>query len=114
MRADRKDDEYLPPMPPVDAGHHLIGYLMEIGPVLSSGMGVAPLPFSEIEAWQEATGIELHAWEARLIRRLSREYLATSQSSTDLKAPSPWSEEKPDVAKTAKGLRASLRALSGM
>ena len=76
-------------MPECDAAY-LIGYLFEIGPTLAGGMGESPLPDTEIEAWQRNTGIELQSWEARAVKRLSREYLSESQAATEPNRPCPW------------------------
>jgi hypothetical protein len=76
-------------MPECDA-MHIVSYLFEIGPTLSGGMGESPLPDTEIEAWQRNTGIELQSWEARAVKRLSREYLSESQAATELNRACPW------------------------
>jgi len=54
-------------------------------------MGESPLPDTEIEAWQRNTGIELQSWEARAVKRLSREYLSESQAATEPNRLCPWS-----------------------
>jgi hypothetical protein len=76
-------------MPECDA-LYLVSYLFEVGPVMSGGMGEAPLPDSEIESWQRNTGIELQSWEARAVKRLSREYLSESQAATEPNRACPW------------------------
>jgi len=106
---DRADDlEY----PPCDAGY-LITYLFDAGPVESGGMGPAPLSHREIEAWQHNTGIELSPWEAKTLRRLSREYLAMAQDATSPSCPPPWRPEpiyEPERAeRVAKAIKAALR-----
>lgn len=78
-----------PEVPSVDGGEYLIGYLFEVGPTMAGGMGEAPLSHGELRAWQDNTGIELHAWEARMLRALSLDYLAQAQKSEkrDCKPP---------------------------
>lgn len=76
-------------MPECDA-IYIASYLFEIGPVLHGGMGETPLTHTEIEAWQRNTGIELEAWEAKVLHRLSLEYLSESQKATKPDAPAPW------------------------
>lgn len=76
-------------MPEAD-GLHLVGYLWEIGPIVSTGMGGAPISHLDIQAWQTNIGIELSAWEARLLRGLSLAYLAESTDATKSNAPPPW------------------------
>lgn len=99
FRDDRIDVEF----PECDA-LHLVDYLWEIGPTMSMGMGAAPLTQSEIAAWQANTGIDLSAWEARTIRRLSSEFLYELQAATDRLRRPPWPPE-PTV-----DMRASIAA----
>lgn len=82
--------DYQPPLPPLEGGEYLLGYLFEIGPALAGGLGPAPLTHGELRAWQDNTGIALMPWEARLLRRLSLEYVAASQAATERNAPPPW------------------------
>ncbi|WP_294302186.1 hypothetical protein [uncultured Sphingomonas sp.] len=89
-RRDRlKRDRIPPPMPPNPAPH-IIDRLIEIGLTEAAGMGAGPLSWATIVAWQQATGIRLPPWEARLIRRLSVDYLAESRRAEDETCPPPW------------------------
>ena len=78
-----------PPMPP-NPMPHVIERLIEIGMSEAAGMGAAPLSWTTMEAWQRITGIMLDPWEARLIRRLSSDYLAMSRQADSETCPSPW------------------------
>ena len=82
-----------PSMPAPGAAAHLAGYLFELGPVGSGGMGAVAISWPDIDAWQNATGIELATWEARALRRLSQEYLAASHDAKERDCPAPYSEE---------------------
>ena len=82
-----------PEMPPIDACGYLVGYLFEVGPSLSGGMGPAPLTHSEIEAWQRNIGLTLEPFEARWLRRLSIEYLNESHRAEKSDCPSPYRPE---------------------
>ena len=73
-------------LPPIDAASHLIGYLFDIGP--STGGEV--VTYSEILAWQEATGTVLSSWEATTLRRMSGAYLGEAQDATDPQRPAPY------------------------
>jgi hypothetical protein len=77
-------------MPPFDEGEYLIAYLYELGPTVASGMGAGPVTFAEMAAWQAARGFELAPWEARLLRRLSVDYLAESNRATKRDCLPPW------------------------
>lgn len=78
-----------PPMPPNPAPH-ITERLMEIGLAEAAGMGTVPVSWREIEAWQRLTGTVLPPWEARLIRRLSAEYIAENRAAEDESRPAPW------------------------
>lgn len=95
-------------MPPFDDGEYLIGYLYELGPTAAAGMGAGPVTFAEMAAWQAARGFELEPWEARLLRRLSVDYLAESHRATERNCPPPWGGS---VAVRVSHDRAAARAL---
>ncbi len=99
MKADMKDEFYLPDMPPVDVDH-IIEYLFDIGPDVNTGMGDVPLRSEHLIAWQEETGISLLPWEARFLRRLSRAYIVQAQKSEkpDCQPPFGFEERRALVA----------------
>jgi hypothetical protein len=78
-------------MPPCDA-QYLLGYFFEIGPAIAAGMGNGPITHAELQAWQGNTGIELNAWEARLLKQLSVEYVNQQHLSSVPDCPAPWSD----------------------
>jgi len=78
-----------PPMPPNPAPH-IVERLLEMGMSQAAGMGVAPLSWAEIVAWQVATMVRLAPWEARLIRRLSSAYIAEGRAAESENCPPPW------------------------
>lgn len=105
----KKDGIEEPEMPPCDA-QYVIGYLFEIGPT----MGEGPVTHGEIESWQRNTGIRLTTWEARILKRLSLEYLGESQQATERGRPAPWADApyaKPDPDRVAASLKASMYEL---
>lgn len=103
-------------MPPCEA-FYIVSYLFEIGPGMSGGMGEAPITHGEIESWQRNTGIELNAWEARTLKRLSIEYLNESHKATKPDCPAPWDESNhtkvlPSLA--SQRVKNSMRALAAL
>lgn len=68
---------------PEAAALHMIDYFTEVGPLVYGGMSAAPLPETEIAAWQSNTGIELSNWEARTLRSMSKAYLLEMQAAKD-------------------------------
>lgn len=107
-------DRGAPAMPPIEWGRYLVDYLLEFGPTMPTGMGSAPLMPSEIEAAQRLLGIELQPWEARLLLRLSREYLAESYRATEQHCSAPWQDPETaeiDQVETARRLEQSMMDL---
>lgn len=98
-------------MPPLEFGRYLVDYLFEIGPTLIAGMGSAPITHGEIAAWQCNTGIALTSWEARVVKRLSIEYLNQSHKAQKRDCPPPWAavDLQPVVSDTQAALRALAR-----
>lgn len=78
------------PLPPNPA-EYLTRWLFEIGPAVPAGMGQAPLGWRDIAAWQEIVGVKLLVWEARLLRRLSRDFVNASHDARKADCPAPWS-----------------------
>jgi len=107
IRADRKDKDYEPEMPPAGADY-LIGYLYDAGPTLAAGGYPGPLTHQELRAWQENTGITLQPWEVRFMRSLSHVYLAEALAAEKPDRPAPWgvSEFKPESSNPQAALRA--------
>jgi len=99
---DEQAAVYMPELPPVDDGvAHLVGVLMEIGPVLPAGMSVGPVTFREIEAFCSFPGApRLSFHEARLIHRMSAAYLSESTKATEHFYPPPWWPEGKERPKT--------------
>ncbi len=95
-----------PALPPVEA-HHIIQWLHQLGWCMPSGMGIGPLPATEIEAWARLSQTPVEPWEFAAIRAGSNAYAA--QSSTDT-PQAPWSppgeqqQHKPKVAGAFKAL----------
>lgn len=104
-----------PELPALEVGSHLITHLFEVGPV-SVGMGSAsPISWVDLAAWQEQTGVELQPWEARLVRRLSREYASETQRAQDPAAASPLAilateKVRETVARHTRGLFGGIAA----
>lgn len=87
-----KRDKIVPTMPPNPAPQ-ILARLLEIGLTEAAGMGTGPVSWQSILAWRDVLGIRLARWEARLIRRLSIEYLAESHRAESENCPPPWRAE---------------------
>jgi hypothetical protein len=101
-------------MPPLEWGDYLIEYLFELGPTMPAGMGSGPLTPSEIEAAQRLLGVQFQPWEARLLMRLSREYLGESHKATEQNAPAPWQDQEAVQIDHQELARQLERSVAGM
>lgn len=79
-------------MPEVVCGEYLVEYLFQFGPTLAAGMGLGPVTFQEMRAWQDMAGIKLQPWEAALLRRLSGEYADEAHKAVKRDRPPPFSD----------------------
>lgn len=113
-----RGESYQPPMPPLDDGAYLIGYLWEVGPTLPNGMGSSPLTHGELAAWQGNTGIALKPWEARWLRRLSSEFLAELHQAEAADRPAPYvdveTEGTPSAVQRAHVARSLHDSIEGL
>ena len=86
---DLKRKKINPPMPPNPAPH-ITDWLIEMGLTEAAGMGAVPISSRELAAWQDNTSVRLAPWEARLIRELSKAYLAEGRIAESETCPPPW------------------------
>lgn len=111
MRTEHGKD-YEPEMPPLEGSEYILGYLYEIGPIMSGAMGSGPITHGELCAWQSNTGIRLSPWEVRTLRRLSIEYLNEQHRAGKLGCEPPWKSE--DLKPEPSAVQQSLRALANL
>lgn len=89
LRSANEDQPSLQ-FPEVGEGAYLIGMLHEAGLMSSSGMGIVPLSWQEIEAWMRVTESTPELWERMVIRELSEVYVSELNQATEKNRPSPW------------------------
>ncbi len=87
---------------------YLVDHLFEAGPTSAAGMGVIPLTWADLGAWERAAGVRLPLWASRLLRYLSAEYLDESRNADAHNAPPPW-QRAPEREKVAKHIKNVLR-----
>ncbi len=111
LRKQHKDEAYWPEMPPIEAAW-LLGYLFEVGPVESAGMGLTALSHQSLRAWQANLGIVLPPWVLRTLRRLSADYAAETQRAREADSAAPWQAQTLRLVLAATSLKNSLKELS--
>lgn len=88
------DDHYMLELPDVSEEYacaYLIHHLQELGLMSHSGMGPIPISWPEINAWVNATGVNLTAWELVMLKRLSHEYVMERiEASEDPQRQAPY------------------------
>lgn len=84
---------------------------MEVGPAEAGTMGQAPLSWQTIRAWRLETFQRPSAWEVRMLRRLSTEYLAEIHAAEDPHRAPSWLAGRAEVDQEAN--ERQLRAVLG-
>jgi hypothetical protein len=107
---DLKRKKIDPQMPPNPAPH-ITDWLIEMGLTEAAGMGAVPISSRELAAWQDNTCVCLQPWEARLIRELSKTYLAEGRAAESENCPPPW--RAPVTQRELEIEEAQLRAVLG-
>ena len=92
-RAEQMKKDGIPIRMPPNPAPDLVNRLIEIGLTEAAGMGLAPLSWVSIDAWQRVTSVALPPWEAKLHRYLSTEYLAEFRRAESENCPPPWRAE---------------------
>lgn len=92
-RLERMKKDRIPVQMPPNPLPHVIDRLIDMGITEAAGMGVAPLSWQTLHAWQSVTGVVLPPWEARLIRQLSVAYVAEGRRAESENASPPWRTE---------------------
>lgn len=89
-RRDQMKKDKIPIEMPPNPMPHVVARLIEIGISEPAGMGVGPLSWLSIDAWQRTTGITLDPWEVQLLRALSLAYVSESQKAESENCPPPF------------------------
>lgn len=108
-RRDQMKKDGVPVLMPVNPAPHIIDRLIEVGLTEAAGMGAGPVSWGAINEWQRATRVILPPWEAKLLRRLSSDYLSMSRAAEEETCPAPWRGVPTEAA-----IKAELRALDAV
>lgn len=108
---DAECDEWLPVMPEVDAEvAFILGWLYEIGPTSTNGMGLIAITHGEIRSWRKNVGVPLLPWQARVLRSLSRDYVTEYSAAAAADRAPPWKNDTPvDRAAVERKIKNLLR-----
>jgi hypothetical protein len=83
------------PLPDITDFEYILVLLESAGTILQTGMGIAPLTWQELEAWErnyskELECWELNFWELNTIKDMSYAYCAELGQATDKDRQSPY------------------------
>lgn len=88
--------------PPIGALFYLVAPFYELGPVISTGSGLRPIDWQDINAWQQATKTELKPWESKAMIDLSTAYIVQHHNAKSAECVSPFVGEIDHHALAAK------------
>lgn len=78
------------PAYPENPARYLTDWLFDVGPVVAGGMGEAPIAYTDLQAWESISGVQLLPWEARTLRALSVDFVAERSRAREV-CPPPYS-----------------------
>ncbi len=88
-------------MPPINGADYVVSMAMECG--------LNALTWQELNAWKQATGTRLSAWEACAIMRMASAYTSSLVEYAEKAVPSPWLSEEVNRNQVADDVRKALR-----
>ena len=87
MRANEE-----PEFPELPFRIHLAEWLLDVGPVMQTGMGSVALSHLEIQAWAANVGLEFEGDEAQWLQKMSEVYANELAESNGKNTPQPFRE----------------------
>lgn len=100
-----------PSFPNISDCEYVASLFDEMGGLVQSGMGIAPMSWQEIQAWSSLTGLELDPWEVITLKELSKEYCAMINECDDKNVFAPYTPEVVDAG-FSKHVFAVLRSMN--
>jgi hypothetical protein len=108
-----EDPDYKIHLPPIEGAEYLIEFFHELGLVMQTAEGIAPLNWQEMESWYNLTNKSLSNWELKLLKMMSHSYACefNRAKSKDAKMPYALPDEidRTSVLVQAKSVFKSIR-----
>ncbi|MCA1807265.1 MAG: hypothetical protein LC687_05395 [Actinobacteria bacterium] len=98
--------------PPDVKAHYLIEVLSSLGFIKSTGFGLEPITFLDINQWIKAYGVKLSIWEIEQILSLSRQYVVKNREFDEKPAAAPYTETVTARVDVSKRLRQAFATRS--
>ena len=99
-------------MPPIDYAEYLFEFANEIGMYSKTGFGLDHVSWSEINSWQQLTGIKLSIWEANTIMMISKSFVSQYNDVNEKIAPSPYQSPVIDRAAVSQNVGSVFRSIA--
>lgn len=80
--------------------------LYAAGPARGTGFGLAPIAWSDLEAWLRVSGIRLPPWLATGLVRMSNAYAAQWSNAKDEPTPPPYESDEKRETRQASDIEA--------
>lgn len=77
----------------INEGQYLLDGMMDMGPVVSSGFGIAARTDGAIIDYHRGCGIDLEPWEFKAVRKMCQAYLSGLQSGANALSIAPMERE---------------------
>lgn len=86
-------------LPDVEDAYYIVKWWQDCGTVGTTGQGLIPLTWQEIQAWRTENELVLNNFEISCIKNMSREYVSEYYAASDKSRPAPYSitEDKVDM-----------------
>lgn len=98
---DQDEDSIALILPEVDHGRHLLDYFTEAGVAMSTGMGLMPLSWQEIESWLSVTELPISTWEKLTLREMSDAYVSEYSQASAKDRPAPYVHRVEEIDREA-------------
>ena len=80
-------------MPDLGPAQYLANYWFELGLVGNGAMVPVAISATELLAWQQGSGVELTPWEFRVLREMSRAYIASMNAAENPECQPPYGKQ---------------------
>jgi len=96
-------------MPRVEAVH-IVEWLSQMAWCTNAGMGIGPLPATEVAAWARLAGVQIQPWEFALICAGSAAFVSQSSDDSPIAPYVDKAAPKPDAGSAFRSLTQKVNA----
>lgn len=89
----------------------MLGLFFDSGQAISTGMGLVPISWVEMDAWIRVNSLELTLWEIETIKKMSEAYCRENALAVDPQRPAPYKVVTEDLSEDEQYQRAIANAI---